>query len=225
MNPDDVVVGFAPGSSPRFFGFNHYDWDIGFLRFARGRLSYFGEQIQFSLSIDQIIAVGLGPGAPGWWSIPRIYVRWRDSTGTRESVFSLNSLEPCSISHASSPIRSLYECLLQWYNQPFGSDVASETLALPPPSLGEVTSMSPREIGSRRVEKLVLIRLLPLAIGISILLRVDAIWYVCGVALMARVVELIPYWQYKEKTFVPVAQVELHARAQAAAHAASLENS
>ena len=225
LNPDDVVVGFAPGSSPRFFGFNHYDWDIGFLRFARGRLSYFGEQIQFSLSIDQIIAVGLGPGAPGWWSIPRIYVRWRDSTGTRESVFSLNSLEPCSISHASSPIRSLYECLLQWYNQPFGSDVASETLALPPPSLGEVTSMSPREIGSRRVEKLVLIRLLPLAIGISILLRVDAIWYVCGVALMARVVELIPYWQYKEKTFVPVAQVELHARAQAAAHAASLENS
>jgi len=115
--------------------------------------------------------------------------------------------------------------LLQWYNQPFGSDVASETLALPAPSLGEVTSMSPREIGSRRVEKLVLIRLLPLAIGISILLRVDAIWYVCGVALMARVVELIPYWQYKEKTFVPVAQVELHARAQAAAHAASLENS
>src|SRR5438034_2131201 len=83
LNPDDVVVGFAPGSSPRFFGFNHYDWDIGFLRFARGRLSYFGEQIQFSLSIDQIIAVGLGPGAPGWWSIPRIYVRWRDSTGTR----------------------------------------------------------------------------------------------------------------------------------------------
>src|SRR5437764_1192904 len=61
----------------------------------------------------------------------------------------INSLEPCSISHASSPIRSLYECLLQWYNQPFGSDVASETLALPPPSLGEVTSMSPREIGSR----------------------------------------------------------------------------
>src|SRR5438874_12114 len=52
----------------------------------------------------------------------------------------INSLEPCSISHASSPIRSLYECLLQWYNQPFGSDVASETLALPPPSLGEVTS-------------------------------------------------------------------------------------
>src|SRR5438874_12116 len=95
----------------------------------------------------------------------------------------------------------------------------------PLPVWAKLLAMSPREIGSRRVEKLVLIRLLPLAIGISILLRVDAIWYVCGVALMARVVELIPYWQYKEKTFVPVAQVELHARAQAAAHAASLENS
>src|SRR5207237_7365365 len=114
----------------------------------------------------------------------------------------INSLEPCSISHASSPIRSLYECLLQWYNQPFGSDVASETLALPPPSLGEVTSMSPREIGSRRVEKLVLIWLLPLAIGISILLRVDAIWYVCGVDLIARLDVIIKYWKYRVETFI-----------------------
>src|SRR5207244_13415108 len=42
LNPDDVVVGFEPGSSPRFFGFHRYDWHIGCISFACGPLSCCG---------------------------------------------------------------------------------------------------------------------------------------------------------------------------------------
>jgi hypothetical protein len=87
--------------------------------------------------------------------------------------------------------------------------------------VGEVTDMSPREIGKfRRFSKVALTSLLPAALALCILLRVDEKAYVCSVAVLAQLFGLIPYWRYREQPISTSASPQLSAQA-AKAQAAS----
>jgi hypothetical protein len=96
VSDTSIAVGFSPGAAVRFYGTNYYNWDIGLLDLTNTWLSYHGEQIQFSVSPTQIDGICIGQGGPSWWKFPRIYIRWKGTDG-RPSVFSIASLEPCSI--------------------------------------------------------------------------------------------------------------------------------
>lgn len=67
------------------------------------------------------------------------------------------------------------------------------------PALGEVTSISPRKFGGFKTNLRVLVFLVPLAAAVSILFRLDSAWYVCGVILLARFFESIPFWRYRDR--------------------------
>jgi hypothetical protein len=197
---DDVYVGFAPGPQPRFYGVTQYNWDSGFLSFASDRLIFVGEHSRFSLSRDQIVRLTLGQGPPSWWNLNRVYVCWKDAASLSEAVFSLGALEPSSLTKIHDPIVGLHQRLIKWRSQTanpaFNQDSSHSDL----PNTGEVTSLSPRELGKfRRFSKVACTSLLPAALALCILLRLDAIGYVCSVTVLAQLFGLIPYWRYREQ--------------------------
>jgi Zn-dependent protease with chaperone function len=197
---DDVYVGFAPGPQPRFYGATQYNWDSGFLSFASDRLIFVGEHSRFSLSRDQIVRLTLGQGPPSWWNLKRVYVCWKDAASLPEAVFSLGALEPSSLTKIHDPILGLHQRLIKWQSQTanpaFHQDSSHPDLS----KIGEVTNLSPRELGKfRRFSKVACTSLLPVALALCILLRIDAMGYVCSVTVLAQLFGLIPYWRYRER--------------------------
>ena len=212
----DVAMGFAPGAVPRFYGVNHYNWDTGFLVLSKDELVYIGEQTRFALSANQIEGVCLGQGGPSWWKPQRIYIRWRDSAKGQVGAFSFSSLEPCSTWKVRQQVRDLYARLLDWQMHSTTQPARAGLPELQAPSLGEVTSISPRKLGGFKTNLRVLVFLVPLAAAVSVVFRLDSAWYVCGVVLLARLVESIPFWRYRDRplNFVsPAGEIGQAARA------------
>ncbi|MGO9084417.1 MAG: M48 family metalloprotease [Candidatus Sulfotelmatobacter sp.] len=199
----DVLVGFAPEAYPRIYGAGDYHWDQGFLVLAQDRLQFVGEQTRFALSAGEVESIVLGPGGPSWWKFERIYVRWRenakDSANSRNGVFNLYLLEPGSIWKVRAELRALCRRLQAWHQQPRQQPAVRPELAnLQAPSLGEVSCLSPRKLGSAQVTLRVLGKLLFLALCAGILLHAE-IWYLCGGVFVLRMFQSIPYWRYRDK--------------------------
>ena len=202
---DGLFVGFAPASSPRLYeGFS--DWDIGFLFIEEDRLCYLGEQVRFALRRDQVSAIQLGPGGPGWWREPRIYVTWRSEECGAGGIFNLSATSARSVRQLGRETRALARQLRAWSEQP--SPLAGVPSSLPElgaPAVGGVTSVSPRTLINARVVLWSMLVMAALAAGVSVLMSLPfdpdqggAAWYVIAVTTVASIFQWWPYLIYRE---------------------------
>jgi hypothetical protein len=195
---DDLFVGLAPGAYPRIFG-QFYHWDTGFLILGRDRLQFVGEKTRFSLAASEVDGIVLGPGGPGWWKFHRVYLRWKVGDGTRGGVFNFYPLEPGSMWSSGECVRALLQRLQSWKeNSQSYAESRPELQNLPAPAVAEVTCMSPRVLGTFRVNLGFLVYLLPLAFVAGTLLHAE-IWYLCLCVIVLRLFMSIPFWRYRDK--------------------------
>ena len=195
--PNAISVGFAPGAVVRFYGHNYYSWDNGLLSLEHDRLAFIGEQLRFSIPVQQIDGICIGQGGPSWWRVPRVYIRWMNSEG-RPSVFSFGNLEPCGIFSLRRQQQELCDRLQRWREAPEREGVvrAEDVPAL---ALGQVTSIAPNQVGRFRTQLLMAIYLFPLAAALNLVLGLDSLLYLCSVIAITRVFESIPYWSFRDR--------------------------
>jgi STE24 endopeptidase len=142
-----VLVGFAPDDSPRIYE-GQGVWDIGFLLFGRDGLAFLGDQARFRLRRDQVQAVRLGPGTPGWWPVGSVYVDWRDDRSSEGwmRTFHLRG-RGRTLWGLRRNTKELAERLASWLRSPAGVDLPE----LPPPPVVDVAGLHPREALRPRV--------------------------------------------------------------------------
>lgn len=192
----DITVGFAPGPHPRIYG-TKYHWDTGFLILSKDRLQFVGEQVKFSFTRAEIEGIVIGRGGPSWWKFLRVYLRWKTADG-RNGIFNLYSVEPGSVWRTSARVRELAHLLEQWHSQAAQFPDARPRLAeLKPLELGQVTSISPKQLGKFGVLMRVSLWLLPLAIAVSMLTHAS-MGYVLFSVFVVRIVQSVPYWRYRD---------------------------
>jgi Zn-dependent protease with chaperone function len=192
----DLAVGFAPGPHPRLFGTKYY-WDAGFLILASDRLQFVGEQVKFSFTRAEIEGVAIGFGGPSWWKIRRVYVRWKTTDG-HNGIFSLSSCDPAPVWQSRARAREIGRRIEEWYSQAAPFPAARPGLVgLKRLEVGQVTSVSPNQLGKFRVMMRVFLWLLPLSVGISMLTHAS-MQYVLFSVFVVRIVQSIPYWRYRD---------------------------
>ncbi len=97
-------------------------------------------------------------------------------------------------------IHALYQRLQAWVENPNGPEALPMPLnSYEPPKFGEITSRSPRELGSiaSALENTILF-MFPIALGLCVLLRLQHYVYVFEVVALTRFYLLIPYWRYRD---------------------------
>jgi Zn-dependent protease with chaperone function len=150
-----LFVSFGPDSTPRVYESN-WAWDLGFLATSTDRLYYWGEETRFALRRDQITQISLGPGPLGWFKTFSAYVTWRDDSGMSH-IFNLRPLRPASVLAVTRQTKKLTADLDRWHRGipfPDGSLLATRAtnstpdVAFDAPSIGPVTSISPRALAS-----------------------------------------------------------------------------
>ncbi len=194
-----LAVGLSPGATPRFY-VSSYNWDTGLLLLAQDRLYFLGSQLRFALTREQVLELRLGPGAPSWISMPRVYLRWKDTENNREGVLNLASAEPCSAWALAKRAQELFERLSQWKQGSLPAPSIQQLETLRSPALGEVTSFSPKALTTPGKNlRLWFLLVLPVAVAACVLLGVEAIWYVVLATVLVRVFEMIPHWRYRER--------------------------
>ena len=210
--PNAIAVGFAPGAVVRFYGHNYYSWDTGLLSIERNRLTFLGEQVRFSVPVEQIDGICLGQGGPSWWKVPRVYIRWKNSEG-RPSVFSLGNLEPCGVFSLRKQQQELCERLQRWRQSPEREGMTSPE-DVPALALGQVTSIAPNQVGRFRTQLVMAVYLFPLAAAVNLVLGLDSLFYLCSVIVLTRIFESIPYWTFRDR-LLSFVQAELGRAAKA----------
>lgn len=192
----DIAVGFAPGPHPRIFG-TKYHWDSGFLILSNDRLQFVGEQVKFSFARTEIESIVIGHGGPSWWKFLRVYVRWKTTDGSN-GIFNLYSLEPGSVWQTRARVRELFHRLEVWHSQAAQfPEVRAGLSQLKRLELGQVTAISPKQLGGSAVMIRTFLWLLPLAIGVSMLTHAS-MSYVLWSAFVVRIVQSIPFWRYRD---------------------------
>jgi len=142
------LVGLSPGPAPRIFDGN-YSWDAGYLFFSGERLCYVGEESQFSLRRDQIVAVELGPGPPGWFGARSLYIVWRDESGF-SAIFNVRPLAVRSMLSMNGALLVLAERIGAWRAGSFATPSISNCEKLPAPHVRAVTGTSLAEAVKNR---------------------------------------------------------------------------
>ncbi|HKU27319.1 MAG TPA: M48 family metalloprotease, partial [Candidatus Sulfotelmatobacter sp.] len=194
--PGDFVVGFAPGPYPRIYG-TRYHWDTGFLILSKNCLQFVGEETRFSFSAAEIDGLAIGRGGPSWWKFERIHLRWKIDA-EHNGIFNLNSLEPGNFWHSRQQVRELYKQLRHWHaNSSQYPEVRLELANLPRLEFKQVTSISPATIGTWHFNVRLLSLLLPVTVGIAVLVHADML-YLCTSVLILRLIQMIPYWKYRD---------------------------
>jgi hypothetical protein len=145
LTPDDgeaQYVGLAPDETPRVYeGFT--TWDVGMLYLRPGRMDYLGEETRFTLAVEDVTEVVSLRGAPGWFRIVRVGVRWRRPDGLAGS-FVLTPSEIARLGAVRGAGRVLRERVLRWQRTPDdGTSRRTDPWHGPPPTTA-VTSLSPR---------------------------------------------------------------------------------
>ncbi len=224
---DGLFVSLAPDSGPRIYEGN-WAWDLGFLAATDERLYYWGEETRFSLPRAGISRVSLGSGPVGWFGTPSVYVLWRDESG-QEHTFNLRAFRARSMLEMRRQTRRLCLDLEGWHK---GTPSAASELpsvgrtefgladAIGAPSVGAVTSVSPRTVVRGRLARIFLSDTI-IAAGVALVFRLqspifegafppsgsanpDPFIYVLATVWITRAILLLPYWRFREKTSPPV---------------------
>ncbi len=193
-----VLVDLSPHSTLRIYALG-YTWDTGYLLFAENMLCYVGDQTRFALRPEQVLAIHPGPGTPGWFPDPRIYIDWQLDVASPVQTWNLLPTEPCSFWRISRQARDLCTNLERWKSQPAGYPAASPALrGLSTPAVGEVTSQPVKSVVNLRRFMKVLFFNQVLAIAVCLTLNIPAIWYVCVIDFLALVYAFMPFWFYRD---------------------------
>jgi hypothetical protein len=137
-----LLVGLSPGPAPRIFEGN-YSWDAGYLFFSGERLCYVGEESQFSLCRDHVVAVKLGPGFPGWFRARSLYIVWRNPESGFSAVFNLRPLAVRSVLAMKRALDQLAHRIATWRAASISSPaISSACEELPVPQVRAVTGTS-----------------------------------------------------------------------------------
>lgn len=222
-----VTVGFAPAPAPRIYE-NNTNWDMGSLFIRSDRLCYYGEETKFALRREQITAIVLGPGVPGFLVNRRIYIAWKDAELSRSGTFNIGCIEGSSILEIRRKTTQLEGVLQSWWKGSADARLLPPQLAgLTSPLIGAVTSVAPRSNWkmSRILKELWLTGVIAAIVAVlcglpfqlfAYLLFTPAAragrqfvvhspgagWYVVCVAVVLRAIALIPSLRYKDKAFV-----------------------
>ncbi|MGD0893546.1 MAG: M48 family metalloprotease [Terracidiphilus sp.] len=193
------MAALSPHAGLRYYAMG-FAWDSGCLIFTRNLLCYVGDEIRFTLNQEQVKAVRLGPGQPGWFPVPRIYVDWWDETAGAIRTWGYAPLMPCHFWEFKKQALELYVEFERWQKQPAEFREASAPLnELAAPAIGEVTSHSMRFVfgAGRFVKNCFWVMLLGCAA--ATVSGVSAMWYVCCIVLLLRVYECLPFWVAREQ--------------------------
>jgi hypothetical protein len=213
--PDSSVflAGFSPHDSPKFY-VSATHWDTGFLFLGDQSMSYIGDQVRFALRPGQVRNVRLGPGVPGWLPAPRAYVDWWDESKGALCTFNFAPMIPSLPWKLKKHSLKLYRALRNWVQRPNNyPELAPALAALSAPQLGEVTNRSLKSVFNSGQFFKSTFWIMILAIAICVALSIPSTWYVCGIVLLLRVYEFIPYWTYKEEPGATRASVVVRATA------------
>lgn len=138
-----AYVGFAPAAAPRSYEANSF-WDVGYLFFRSDRICFWGEEIQFALRREQITAVKLALGTPGFLGSKRVYVAWRDNAQGTCGVFNIGCGQSDSILSGAHQSKALADRLETWWKFSSPSRPVPEPLAaLSSPTVRNVTCTVP----------------------------------------------------------------------------------
>jgi Zn-dependent protease with chaperone function len=195
---EDLLVGFAPAPYPRLYG-ARYHWDGGFLVLAGDRLQFVGEQVKFALAAGEIEGIVIGQGGPSWWKFERIYVRWKSAANPEAGIFNLYLLEPGSMWTRRSRMRQLYNRLQAWRTGSQAEPARAGLAGLESPKIGQVTCVSPKRLGKLGLNLKLLGFPLALAVAAGILFHINTS-YLCFAVVILRLIQLVPYWRYRDRT-------------------------
>ena len=232
---EGLLVGLSPGSQPRIYEGN-WCWDMGLLYVSDERLCYWGEETRFSVLRTQITSVSLGPGPIGWFNPRSACISWRDELGNAQA-FSLRSMRANSILQMSAKTRKLAQGLQNWLcgeaqtSSPVLPLIAQKigvADTLPEPKFGEVTSTPPkRVVQPNQLTRIFLSNtLIAVCVGILLGLHIPilddiassstpidlnssgaAFLYVLVTVWLVRVLQLWPYWRFRESAPSPAPDV------------------
>ncbi|MDQ2731018.1 MAG: M48 family metalloprotease, partial [Armatimonadota bacterium] len=199
-----ILVGLSPAARPRLYG-GFSDWDMGFLYFDSQRLTYVGEQAQFSLERPQISSVSRGAGMPGWFPADRLYVVWKDSSTGEDRSLSFRAADYAFGWGAKKAASHLFNLIQTWRESAIPSSAPSLAGTFGPPSIGSVTSASPVILRSFPVFVHTVKVPVLIAIGASIVVRLPFTpsdgsggWFVLASVILLTAIQCLPYWKYRE---------------------------
>jgi len=138
-----AYVGYAPAAAPRSYEANSF-WDVGYLFFRSDRICYWGEEIQFALRREQITAVKLDLGTPGFLGAKRVYIAWRDHAQGTCGVFNIGCGQTDSVLSGVRQTRALADRLQIWWKSSSPARSVPQPLdALSSPTVRNVTCAVP----------------------------------------------------------------------------------
>lgn len=196
-NSADLITA-SPHASLRGYDLG-YNWDSGFLFFAKNRLCYVGDQIRFALTPDQLIAVRRGSGIPEWIPKSRIYIDWQVGSDAPLKTWNISPSGPCLFWLIRRQVRDLQAKLLRWKSEPSDWPDANPHLnGLLAPAIGEVTSRPIKSVVTfRRFLKVAFLNQI-LAVVACLMFRIPAIWFVCLIDFLFVTYSFSPFWFRKE---------------------------
>lgn len=190
-----TFVGFAPEAYPRLYE-NNWSWDVGFLFAASDQLSYAGEEARFGIPRDQIRDIRLVRGAPGWLRTRALQVRWGDG-----GAFLFRPAASGSLTRLDKEAAQLHQRLSEWWRddsppRPLPAPLA----ALPPPAIGDVTSLAPTAVVTPSAVARNVVFLCAVALAVSLLLGLSfgPACYVIAVTAALAVLQTVPFLRYHD---------------------------
>lgn len=173
---------------------------------------------------EQITAVHLRPGSPGWLAVSSAYVTWRDGARHKEGTLNVRPGDVASLLEMDRQARVLASRLQAWLESPPRSRPLPLACAeLGPPDIGPVTSASLREAVQPRKVIRGLILVVVVAAGVASLFGLPlgllptfvygvlllsgsrlpvppdvSGWYVVAVACAVFLLSLVPCWRHRD---------------------------
>lgn len=192
------LLALSPHAAPRVYALG-YTWDRGYLFFTKDRLCYVGDQIRFALRPEQVLAVRLVPGIPGWLPERRVCIDWQIDVTAPIHAWNLLPKRPYSFWYLKKQSQELQAILERWKSRQAEFPESPSCLRdLSPPALGEVTSQTLKSVVTfGRFVKVATFNLV-LAIAVCLMLNVPSLWYVCSINFLALVYTFMPYWFYED---------------------------
>lgn len=191
-------------------------------------MCYWGEATRFALQRDQVKAVQLGPGAPGWFKTPSVLVTWSNEATGRQETFRV-SCQESALSLRGKHNRALAQWIQAWNSN---ENVVASSPQLPanldPPAVGATTSVAVIELArpNRFVWSIMIVGFFagcacailgipvdvtsPIAHAFSLAgpEQADLLgWYAVFASWMVLALSFAPFWIYRDAKPAPPARL------------------
>jgi Zn-dependent protease with chaperone function len=201
-----VFLGLAPEPTPRLYDGLLFVWDIGWLVLAGDRLCYLGDRSRFALRRDEITAIRLGPGAPGWRPSRRVYVSWQTGDEGKTGTFNLVCAADGFGGGPEAQVDAVLRWLQQWRDGKTAAAVPEVLAALPPPEPSLATGspigavLKPGSFLLNLGGLVFMVVIICLLVGPTLDPREGGEgWYLVAVIALCGLLRFLPYWGFREE--------------------------